>query len=363
MVRPNYQPMSNGKGAIYSYGGGSVTQQQLQQRRRSWTYLAVALGLSALCIGWIFLLYWLFSSPTKFDVAEAEALTKFIVRSLGDALPDPPHVADGGGGDGNGNNLAGAAKGTRGGQNNADSTAGGGGGGGGGPIYIFGFSETDDNVASVASGVARAYSDLITAGHPSSGVKILLFDVLNDGSPQDTLERRLPNYSGSKKMLRLIRSGTTRSSTGRAQHFMNLAHAPTYPDDFEIHKWKHSTIHTLREAKAAVTACKAAGASALVVVATPFHLPRALLTTLSVAAQSDKHLKIYSHTGLPLRWDETVAHSQGMLVGDRESLLDSEMERMFVYHRKGDLMRPSEALEALRKRDRRTASLYEALSN
>lgn len=358
MVRPNYQSLPNGKGTR-RYG-------EQQQRSGTYSYLAVALGLSGLCVGLIFLIYWTFASPTKFDVAEAEALTKFIVRSLGDALPDPPHVAGGeGGGDGNNNLTPTAAGGTRGGQQHhgggvggviTDSTANG-------PIYIFGFSETDDNVASVASGVAHAYSDLITAGHPSHGVKILLFDVLNDGSPQDTLERRIPNYSGSKKMLRLVRSGTTRSSTGRSQHFMNLPHPPTYPDDFEVHKWKHSTIHTLREAKAAVTACKAAGASALVIVATPFHLPRALLTTLSVAAQSDKHLKIYSHTGLPLRWDETVTHSQGLLVGDRESLLDSEMERMFVYHRKGDLMRPSEALEALRKRDRRTASLYEALSN
>ena len=329
------------------YGGLLGTPSASSQYRSSskgsgGSYLGIVVGISAMSIFCIFIIYYMLSSPVKFDEAEAEALTKFIVRSLGDALPDPPPSAAAEGGSNNNND-----------QKNS---------GGGGPVFVFGFSETDDNVASTAAGISRAYSDLITAGHASSSVKVLLYDVLNDGSPPDTLEHHLPNYSGSKKLLRLVRSGTTRSGSGNnQQHFMNLPHPPSYPDDFEVHPWKHSSIHTLREAKAAVTACKAAGAAALVIVAPSFHLPRALLTTLSVAAQYDKHLKIYAYVGAHLRWDETVAHSQGLVMGDRESLLDSEMERMFVYHRKGDLMRPSEALEALRRRDRRTAMIQEAL--
>ena len=289
-----------------------------RSRRTRSTALFVVLGLSVVCIVWVVLIFRIWASPVKFEVEEAEALTTFIVRSLGDALPEPPETVK-------------------------ES----------GLIYIFGFSETDDNVHSVSAGVSRAYSDLITAGHSKSQVKVLMFDVLNDGSHQDTLERRLPNYSGSKKMLRIIRSGRTWSSAG-TEHDMNIANPPEYPDDFDIHPWKHSTIHTPREAKAAVNICRSNSAKALVIVATPFHLPRCLLTTLSVATQSDPHLRVYSRPGDPLRWDETVAHSQGDLVGDRESLLESEMERMFVYHQKGDLMEPSDALEALRKRDRRS---------
>jgi len=334
------------------YGGllGMTTSSPSKSQYRSSysksgsSYLGIVVGLSAMSLLVIFIIYYLVSSPVKFDEAEAEALTKFIVRSLGDALPDPPPNSAVEGDNASGNN---------------DPKSGG---GAGGPVFVFGFSETDDNVASTAAGISRAYSDLITAGHATSSVKVLLFDVLNDGSPSDTLEHHLPNYSGSKKLLRLIRSGTTRSGSGNdQQHFMNLPHPPSYPDAFEVHPWKHSTIHTLREAKAAVTACKAAGAAALVIVAPSFHLPRALLTTLSVAAQYDKHLKIYAYVGAHLRWDETVAHSQGLVTGDRESLLDSEMDRMFLYHQKGDLMEPSDALEALRRRDRRTAMVQEAL--
>ena len=348
MVRMSSAPRGGG-----GYGGllgmtspgGQYRSSYSKGSSSSSSYLGIVVGLSAMSIFVIFVIYYLISSPVKFDEAEAEALTKFIVRSLGDALPDPPpNSAAAEGGD----------------NSNAKS-----GGSGGGPVFVFGFSETDDNVASTAAGISRAYSDLVTAGHSSSNVKVLLFDVLNDGSPNDTLEHHLPNYSGSKKLLRLIRSGTTRSSSGHnQQHFMNLPHPPTYPDDFEVHPWKHSTLHTLREAKAAVTACKAAGAAALVIVAPSFHLPRALLTTLSVAAQYDKHLKIYAYVGAHLRWDETVAHTahtQDLVVGDREALLDSEMQRMFLYHQKGDLMEPSDALEALRRRDRRTAMVQEAL--
>lgn len=352
MVRMSSAPRGGGGyggllGMTSSSGGGGSSGQYRssysKQGSSSSSYLGIVVGLSAMSIFVIFVIYYLISSPVKFDEAEAEALTKFIVRSLGDALPDPPP------------NSAAVSDGGDNSKNDPKS----------GPVFVFGFSETDDNVASTAAGISRAYSDLVTAGHSSSNIKVLLFDVLNDGSPSDTLEHHVPNYSGSKKLLRLIRSGTTRSSSGHnQQHFMNLPHPPTYPDDFEVHPWKHSTLHTLREAKAAVTACKAAGAAALVIVAPSFHLPRALLTTLSVAAQYDKHLKIYAYVGAHLRWDENVAHTahtQDLVVGDREALLDSEMQRMFLYHQKGDLMEPSDALEALRRRDRRTAMVQEAL--
>ena len=161
------------------YGGLLGTPSASSQYRSSskgsgGSYLGIVVGISAMSIFCIFIIYYMLSSPVKFDEAEAEALTKFIVRSLGDALPDPPPSAAAEGGSNNNND-----------QKNS---------GGGGPVFVFGFSETDDNVASTAAGISRAYSDLITAGHASSSVKVLLYDVLNDGSPPDTLEHHLPNY-------------------------------------------------------------------------------------------------------------------------------------------------------------------------
>ena len=133
MVRPRYQ-YNGGNRSPFS-GLGRQGRSSQQQNIGVILVTAIISLFTVVAIIW----FWLMASPaTKFDPEEAEALTKFIVRSLGDALPELPAAA-----------IASE-----------------------GPIYIFGFSESDSNVHSVASGVSRAYSDLITAGYPSISVKI-----------------------------------------------------------------------------------------------------------------------------------------------------------------------------------------------
>eukprot|EP00747_Dinoflagellata_sp_TGD_P072138 gnl/TRDRNA2_/TRDRNA2_157350_c0_seq5.p1 gnl/TRDRNA2_/TRDRNA2_157350_c0~~gnl/TRDRNA2_/TRDRNA2_157350_c0_seq5.p1 ORF type:complete len:103 (+),score=21.96 gnl/TRDRNA2_/TRDRNA2_157350_c0_seq5:51-359(+) len=87
----------------------------------------------------------------------------------------------------------------------------------------------------------------------------------------------------------------------------------------------------------------------LIVVAPPFHLPRAAMTAASVAKKEHPSLRIYPFAGAPLLWEEQAGHSQGML-GTRLEFLDSELARIELYTSKGDIA-PCEELAELFKRD------------
>ena len=57
----------------------------------------------------------------------------------------------------------------------------------------------------------------------------------------------------------------------------------------------------------------------------------------------------YSNQVSPLSWNKEIFHNQGVVFGSRDELLDSELSRIAKYHKKCDLIAPSEALELLRR--------------
>ena len=106
--------------------------------------------------------------------------------------------------------------------------------------------------------------------------------------------------------------------------------------------------------------CLAANASALLLVAPPFNLPRALLTTLSAlkrlpGAPSAPRLHVFSVAGGRSGgawWGEAAAHSQRAGGRTRTELVSGELDRLVSYAAKGDLISPTEALQMLDERDR-----------
>lgn len=173
------------------------------------------------------------------------------------------------------------------------------------------FSELDCNLDSVAAGAA----ELIRRG--GTPMRFLIFDVRNE-----ELEKSLGGgYGGGPAMLKkLLEHGVPRSS-------------------IEVQPYDHKglkMIHTLFEAELAVRYAKAQGWKSLLVVAPSFHLPRAAMTTASVALREAPDLRVLPYAGAPLCWEESAVHSQGM-VGTRLDFLESEMERIERYTEKGDI--------------------------
>lgn len=110
--------------------------------------------------------------------------------------------------------------------------------------------------------------------------------------------------------------------------------------------------NTLTEAEAVVRFAKYNNYQAIVISAAPFHQVRAFMTTVRVATDEYPELKIYSIPGKALAWNESVIHSQGTLAAERSELINSEMERIDRYIRKGDLISFEEVAQYLERRDR-----------
>ena len=91
----------------------------------------------------------------------------------------------------------------------------------------------------------------------------------------------------------------------------------------------------------------------LVVLAPVFHLPRAVLTLVSVIINNcsqDKYINIYSLAGNINNWTTKVlTHSQGKLTGTVNELFESEMKKIEDYTKKGDLLEIDRVLEYLQK--------------
>ena len=119
-----------------------------------------------------------------------------------------------------------------------------------------------------------------------------------------------------------------------------------------------------------VHSCLAANVSALLLVAPPFHLPRALLTTLSALKRlrgvpSAPRLHVYSVAGDRSGgawWGEAAARSQGAVGRTRTELVSGELDRLLSYAAKGDLISPTEALQILDERDREVSETTVAAS-
>jgi len=110
-------------------------------------------------------------------------------------------------------------------------------------------------------------------------------------------------------------------------------------------------LHTLIEAEALVRFANVRGYRSLYLVAPPFHLPRAFMTVVTVARREYPSLQLYSFPGTTLPWQQSVAHSQGQTRGTRSELIHGELERIRIYHEKGDLASVEDVLDYLDKRD------------
>ncbi|MDD5110181.1 MAG: YdcF family protein [Patescibacteria group bacterium] len=110
-------------------------------------------------------------------------------------------------------------------------------------------------------------------------------------------------------------------------------------------------FNTFLEAQSLVRTAKQSGWTSLAICASPFHQPRAFLSTVSAALHDYPELRVYNTVGNVLLWDEKVTHSQGVLKATRAGLIGTEWERIIRYQKKGDLVPLDLAVAYLRKRD------------
>uniref|UniRef100_A0A0G4EYY5 Uncharacterized protein n=1 Tax=Chromera velia CCMP2878 TaxID=1169474 RepID=A0A0G4EYY5_9ALVE len=110
-------------------------------------------------------------------------------------------------------------------------------------------------------------------------------------------------------------------------------------------------VHTLNEARALLGFCHEHEFKTLVICAPTFHLPRCFVTTVSALKEETQQrgrltsFNVFCLCGTPLPWTAFVTHNQGKVCGTRLQILEGELERLRLYHEKGDLLRPSEALQ------------------
>ncbi|GEO06025.1 hypothetical protein AAE02nite_36890 [Adhaeribacter aerolatus] len=110
-------------------------------------------------------------------------------------------------------------------------------------------------------------------------------------------------------------------------------------------------LHTLSEAEAMVQKARQQGYSTMVVIAPPFHQPRAFMTAITAALRLYPELRLYSLPGEALPWLGEAVHSQGNKKALRKDLIQGEADRITTYHAKGDLASVAEVIDYLNKRD------------
>lgn len=109
--------------------------------------------------------------------------------------------------------------------------------------------------------------------------------------------------------------------------------------------------NTLTEARALVVHAMAVGGD-IGIVAPALHLVRAFMTM--VTAIGDKPIRAYAVLGTPLRWNEEVVHSQGVVRDTRSGLLgNQELPRLEKYQAPqfGSLFTAERVLRYLEWRD------------
>lgn len=104
-------------------------------------------------------------------------------------------------------------------------------------------------------------------------------------------------------------------------------------------------LNTFSESLALAGYAIRTGAKQLIIIAPPFHMVRAFISVVSAIRKLEiTDLKIYCQVGLTLPWNGQTAHSQGTLVATRQKLILTELERIYLYREKGDLVSTCEAL-------------------
>ena len=189
--------------------------------------------------------------------------------------------------------------------------------------YAYAFHQLDDNLPSLVEGVGRLKSS-------HRAVNVLVTNVSNSD-----LSSPIEGWSGATKLAPLLE--------GRLDEDEDSVALVPFPFT--------DMVHTLNEAKAVVSYCEARGIRDLVVVAPPFHLPRAAMTIISVAIREVPHLRIWAQPGPAQPWGEAAQHSQGASFASRSHFIDSEMGRIAKYSAVGDIASTEQILAYLDARD------------
>lgn len=89
----------------------------------------------------------------------------------------------------------------------------------------------------------------------------------------------------------------------------------------------------------------------LAVIAPPFHIVRAFMTTITALAGAP--VRVYAIPGVLLPWMEEAVHSQGTLKKPRKDLLGSELQRLEKYRvpEFGSMLSAGKVIEYLNWRD------------
>ena len=189
--------------------------------------------------------------------------------------------------------------------------------------YVYAFHELDDNLPSLVEGVGR----LRNASH--NALNVLVTNVSNAD-----LACPIEGWSGAEKLVPLLEA--------RLDEDEDCVQLVPFPFT--------DMCHTLNEAKAVVDYCDARGVRDLIICAPPFHLPRAVMTTISVAIRELPHLRIWAASGPAQSWNEAAAHSQGKIFDSRAAFIDGELERIERYTSAGDIAPASAILAYLATR-------------
>lgn len=224
-------------------------------------------------------------------------------------------------------------------------------------------SATVDESDSEATFLLRAVSDQLPRPEPNSRVALYGSILTSDNSNAvfDGLAEASRHFDGSSLLLVVNCSNghLSKEIPGMVEPIYVVKSVKTREirDKIELVPWPHHGINTLNEMQVVVTHLHKHYPTirALVVVSAPFHLPRALLTTLQVVEQHHQSLLVFAHAPSLSNenyWLRRVSHSQGALSGRRVDLIRDELTRIREYSAKGDIMTPLRGLEALADRDR-----------
>ena len=110
-------------------------------------------------------------------------------------------------------------------------------------------------------------------------------------------------------------------------------------------------LHTLSESEAMITKARQQNYQTLLVVAPPFHLPRAFMTAITAALRIYPEIRLYSQPGEALPWLGEAVHSQGNQKALRKDLIEGEEKRIAKYQKRDDLASFADVLQYLNNRD------------
>mmetsp|Transcript_15200 Transcript_15200/g.34688 ORF Transcript_15200/g.34688 Transcript_15200/m.34688 type:complete len:406 (+) Transcript_15200:104-1321(+) len=256
-------------------------------------------------------------------------------------------------------------------------------------VVIYPTSHTDDNVPSVVDGVEEVVQSLLQQLQAEEQQQQILTEGQYDSTTtsNNTLRILLHNVDNSKLDPPQPHCSGTPFTYNRIQERLrgisNKNNNTSVKVQYVPREWKDKSFNSLNEVQRLMEFLyqhsndpEYQDIQAVIVVSTPFHLPRSFLSALSSSVfnhndvlsalsvfdreqhHHHKHhppfLKVYAKAAKPRQasyWNRVVAHSQGTLVAARHDLISSELKRIHKYQEKGDLVSLEHALQLLQERD------------